>query len=541
MRAMRALLLTLFLFSANATAILSGTCGVHLSAEQCSELAYENQAGFTVVSSFNEWNRPHGCFYFDVGSPGDDQPSIEYEYVTYTTQVRCEDFEPFQATCVCAPTGPSPAPTSVTWTSAVPASTVESAATGGLTFTFGITTALVGSSSDTMTLTASSAIFTTDNADTPCTVSLDTGGGVVDISSSTTCATVGNALTITTTADMAPGAVIVVVSDNLADNAAAGTVVTFGAESTTDTAALTGETGYTTTAAPAPTWELFDFTTKNAMNNGTCFSLLSKTDCENLKNNPITIGGITYQVIEFKINPIDPFDYDELAIPHGCSVVIDPAYTGNAHAFFNDRTHKTTTCGDIFSSNPNNEINCLCKKPPTTTLVTTTTQTGRCATQLTREECLQAHNADSLSLNQPFEQRNGNDVPNGCMYQVYAGADGALQHQYWYSNLDGTRSDGLNFNVGDCKTSDEDIPTTCVCASPGSPGPAPTSVTWTSAVPASTVEYAATGGLTFTFGITTALVGSSSDTMTLTASSAIFTTDNADTPCTVSLDTGGGV
>lgn len=199
------------------------------------------------------------------------------------------------------------------------------------------------------------------------------------------------------------------------------------------------------------------------MNDDTCLSLLSKTDCENLKDNDITIDGNIYPVIKFTVNPTDPDDGDELAIPPGCSVVLD---TGNAHAFFNDGNHKTTTCTDIFSGTPGNSINCLCKKPPTTPLVISTTQTGKCANQLTREQCLQARNADPLALTSFFLQRNNDvDVPNGCMYQdlSYFGSG----NQYWYSNLDGTNSDGNHEPVGVCATTDPNIPTTCVCAQGG--------------------------------------------------------------------------
>jgi hypothetical protein len=85
---------------------------------------------------------------------------------------------------------------------------------------------------------------------------------------------------------------------------------------------------------------------------------------------------------------------------------------------------------------------------------------------LTREQCLQARNADPLSLKQFFKQRNNDvDVPNGCMYQdlSYFGSG----NQYWYSNLDGTNSDGNSETVGGCATTDPNIPTTCVCAQGG--------------------------------------------------------------------------
>ena len=140
--------------------------------------------------------------------------------------------------------------TALTWTSALPASTVENAATGDLTFKFGIDAGLVAQ--DTMTLTASFPIFIADG-NTACTVSL----GTADISGTTSCATLGNVLTITTTATMAgSSAVVVVVTDNLKVNAGAGNAVTFGAESSKDTDALATQVGYSTTPTPPPAFAL---------------------------------------------------------------------------------------------------------------------------------------------------------------------------------------------------------------------------------------------------------------------------------------------
>merc|ERR1711991_1126026 len=59
-------------------------------------------------------------------------------------------------------------------------------------------------------------------------------------------------LQLTASGAIATGEFVLTCTDNIANNGAAG-AVTFDIVSTKDTSALTGQTGYTITAAPAPT------------------------------------------------------------------------------------------------------------------------------------------------------------------------------------------------------------------------------------------------------------------------------------------------
>merc|ERR1712072_1566757 len=137
-------------------------------------------------------------------------------------------------------------PTSLTWTSAATSSSmVSGAAPGNLVFTLGITTALANT--DTLDITASQAIWSAVAAST-CTATI---GGTAT-TAFTTAATSTTVLRLTASGDIAAGAFVLTCTDNIAVNGAAG-AVTFDIVSTKDTTALTGQTGYTITAAPTTT------------------------------------------------------------------------------------------------------------------------------------------------------------------------------------------------------------------------------------------------------------------------------------------------
>merc|ERR1712072_186634 len=153
------------------------------------------------------------------------------------------------STALTGQTGYTIIDTSLTWTSAAPATTpaVTGAATGNMVFTFGITTALANT--NTITITASQNIWATGTPTVSCTL---TENGGTPNSNFGAVATSQTVLTVTATNAIATGAAVLTCSDNTIVNGATG-AVTFDIVSTTDSTALTGQTGYTITAAPTTT------------------------------------------------------------------------------------------------------------------------------------------------------------------------------------------------------------------------------------------------------------------------------------------------
>jgi hypothetical protein len=122
---------------------------------------------------------------------------------------------------------------------------VSGAAPGNMVFTLGITTALANT--DTLDITASQAIWTAVTA-TTCTATI---GGTATTAFATA-ATSTTVLRLTASGTIATGAFVLTCTDNIAVNGAAG-AVTFDIVSTKDTTALTGQTGYSITAASTTT------------------------------------------------------------------------------------------------------------------------------------------------------------------------------------------------------------------------------------------------------------------------------------------------
>jgi len=138
--------------------------------------------------------------------------------------------------------------TSASWTSAARATSVVSGAAGGnlvVKFTPWAEVAAGG----TVTITPSANIFTADAA-TTCTATSD--GTAVAVTDADT-KSAGAVLTVKMTAKLAAQkAVVITCTDNLKVNGAAG-AITFSLVTSGDATALTGQTGYTITAAPTPT------------------------------------------------------------------------------------------------------------------------------------------------------------------------------------------------------------------------------------------------------------------------------------------------
>jgi len=138
--------------------------------------------------------------------------------------------------------------TSATWTSAARATSVVSGAAGGnlvVKFTPWAEVAAGG----TVTITPSSNLFTADGA-TTCTATTDGTAAAVDAAGTKSAAAV---LTVKMTAKLtAKKPVVITCTDNLAVNGAAG-AITFSLVTSGDATALSGQTGYTITAAPTPT------------------------------------------------------------------------------------------------------------------------------------------------------------------------------------------------------------------------------------------------------------------------------------------------
>merc|ERR1711959_756283 len=139
---------------------------------------------------------------------------------------------------------------SVTWTSATVGAAYVGLAPGAITFSFKPNKAIAAT--NVVTITANKEIFTADGA-TTCTATTILGAttglaGSAAVTSGTVSGT-KKILKVIMNAALTTGyAATITCTDNLAVNPAAG-AVTFSIETTTDTTALTAQTGYTTVAA----------------------------------------------------------------------------------------------------------------------------------------------------------------------------------------------------------------------------------------------------------------------------------------------------